>query len=98
MSRKRKPRVTQPVQQGPVVPVVAQPETARGVYSNVALIHHTKNEFIIDFLLQYGGEAQMVSRVILSPQHMRALSKALDDNIRKFNAKFGSARQRAGRA
>ena len=64
-------------------------EAQKGVYSNVALIHHTKNEFIMDFLLQLGGEAQLVSRVILSPVHMAALQKAINQNIEKYKNEYG---------
>jgi hypothetical protein len=65
--------------------ILANPDVQKGVYTNVALIHHTKNEFIMDFLLQFGGEAQLVSRVILSPSHMKALQEAINQNIEKYN-------------
>ena len=67
--------------------ILMNPEIQKGVYSNVAFIHHTENEFIIDFLMRIGYEGQLVSRVLLSPEHMNALSKAIADNIIKFNAK-----------
>lgn len=67
--------------------ILMNPEIQKGIYSNVAIIHHTENEFIIDFLMRMGYEGQLVSRVILSPEHMNALSKAIADNITKFNAK-----------
>jgi len=67
--------------------ILMNPEIQKGVYSNVAVIHHTENEFIIDFLMRMGFEGQLVSRVILSPEHMRALSKAIAENIIKFEAK-----------
>jgi hypothetical protein len=64
-------------------------EISKGVYSNVALIRHTENEFIIDFFLQFDGSAQLVSRIILSPSHTKALQKALTDNLKGFDEKFG---------
>ena len=64
------------------------PDIQKGVYSNVALIRHTQNEFIFDFILQFDGEAQLVSRVILSPAHTRAFKKALEDNLKKHEATF----------
>lgn len=67
--------------------ILANPEIQKGVYSNIAMIHHTENEFIIDFIMKFGYEGQLVSRVILSPEHIVALSKAITDNIEKFNAK-----------
>jgi hypothetical protein len=71
-----------------MIPIITGPDVQKGRYSNVALIHHTENEFILDFLLQFAGEAQLVSRVILSPAHVRALKKALEDNLKKYEATF----------
>jgi hypothetical protein len=71
-----------------MIPIITGPDVQKGRYSNVALIHHTENEFILDFLLQFAGEAQLVSRVILSPAHARALKKALEDNLKKYEATF----------
>lgn len=69
------------------IDILTTSDTQKGVYSNVALIHHTEQEFIIDFLLKIGADAQMVSRVILSPSHMNALSSAINENLMKFNEK-----------
>lgn len=69
------------------LPVITNPEIQKGIYSNVALIHHTENEFLIDFLMRFGYEAHLVSRIILSPEHIKALSKAITENIAKFEAK-----------
>ena len=64
-------------------------ETARGRYANMAVIAHTKDEFIIDFALAYPGQAPMVnSRVITSPQHAKALLKSLEDNVKRYEARF----------
>lgn len=71
------------------VRITASPDIVKGVYSNIALIQHTPNEFIIDFLLKLTGEAQLVSRVILSPQHAAAMLKALTINKKKYEEMFG---------
>ena len=72
--------------------ILINPEAQKGVYSNVALIHHTKNEFIMDFLLQFGGEAQLVSRIILSPAHMILLQKAINQNIANYKNEYGDCK------
>lgn len=66
---------------------VANFDITKGVYSNLALIHHTDNEFALDFFLQLAGRTQLVSRVILSPDHIKRLNKALEENIKKFERK-----------
>ncbi len=66
-------------------------ETARGRYANVAVIAHTKDEFIMDFALAYPGQSPAVNaRVITSPQHAKAFLRSLEDNIRKYEARFGA--------
>ena len=66
-------------------------EVARGRYANVAVIAHTKDEFIMDFALAYPGQAPLVgSRVITSPQHAKAFLRSLEDNVRKYEARFGA--------
>jgi hypothetical protein len=65
-------------------------DTAHGRYANVAVIAHTKDEFIIDFALAYPGQAPLVgSRVITSPQHAKAFLRSLEDNVRKYEQRFG---------
>ncbi|HEX7022305.1 MAG TPA: DUF3467 domain-containing protein [Trueperaceae bacterium] len=65
-------------------------DTARGCYANLAVIAHTKDEFIMDFALAYPGQGPVVtSRVICSPQHAKALLRSLEDNVRKYEARFG---------
>ncbi len=65
-------------------------ETARGRYANVAVIAHTKDEFVVDFALAYPGQAPLLqSRIITSPQHAKALLRSLEDNIRRYEARFG---------
>lgn len=65
-------------------------ETAKGSYTNMAVITHTKDEFIIDFALAYPGQApQVSSRIITSPNHAKAFLRSLEDNIRRFEERFG---------
>ena len=70
------------------------PEAQRGVYSNQTSIHHSKDEFIVDHFLQFGKEpGLLVSRIILSPSHMKKFKKALDNNVKKYEEKFGSSNE-----
>ncbi|WP_038058203.1 DUF3467 domain-containing protein [Thermus amyloliquefaciens] len=65
-------------------------DIALGRYTNLALIAHTKNEFILDFaLLQPQGGAMVVSRVITSPQHAKALLRSLAENVARYEETFG---------
>ena len=73
----------------PIFEIDVHPDIFKGDYSNLALISHTQNEFIVDFLIRITGKTQLVSRVILSPRHSKSLLNALGENIKKFEEKFG---------
>ena len=66
-------------------------ETAKGTYSNMALISHTGAEFFIGFVLAYPRQQPVVSsRMVLSPQHAKALMMSLQENVRRFETRFGA--------
>ncbi len=76
--------------------ITADNEARRGSYSNLALISHRKEEFIIDFLFvdpqtqtPQADQALLVSRIILSPGHMKRLYHAIGENIEKYEKNFG---------
>lgn len=64
---------------------------AEGIYSNLAIITHSPAEFIIDFTRVVPGapKAKVYARIITTPQHAKMLLKALQDNIVKFESRFG---------
>jgi hypothetical protein len=64
---------------------------AEGIYSNLAIITHSPAEFVVDFTRVLPGtpKAKVHARIIMTPQHAKLLHKALEDNIEKFEAKFG---------
>ena len=68
-----------------------RPEVADGKYSNLAMIGHGPNEFLMDFIFAAPGmpQAPVVSRVIMSPENAKQLLFALTDNIKKYEAQFG---------
>lgn len=64
---------------------------AEGVYSNLVIVSHTDSEFILDFARMLPGKpkAKVHSRVIMNPKNCRLFLSALQDNINKFEGKFG---------
>ncbi|GAB4328722.1 MAG: DUF3467 domain-containing protein [Candidatus Zixiibacteriota bacterium] len=69
---------------------VKEPES-EGIYSNLALIVHSPQEFVIDFARVTPGaqKARVYSRIIMTPAHAKMLHQALEDNIKKFEAAHG---------
>ena len=68
------------------------PEAAGGTYSNLAVISHSKNEFLIDFATMFPGfqGPQVRSRIIMAPEHCKRLLGALAENIGKYESQFGT--------
>jgi Protein of unknown function (DUF3467) len=66
-------------------------ETAPGRYTNFAVISHQPNEFLFDFALVLPHQpALVVSRVLTSPRHAKAFMKALQENLQRYEAIFGT--------
>ena len=65
-----------------------KPEIAGGIYSNLAVVTHSSNEIVADFVQMLPG-MQKASRVIMSPENAKRFLFALQDNIVKFEQQFG---------
>jgi len=68
------------------------PEMAEGVYANMAIIAHSPSEFVLDFVRMMPGlkQANVKSRVILTPDQAQKLLFALQDNVAKYEKQFGT--------
>jgi hypothetical protein len=60
-------------------------------YSNLAIISHSRSEFVLDFASTLPGlpKAQVGDRIIMTPEHAKRLMNALFDNMSKYEAQFG---------
>ena len=78
-------------QSGQQINIELGEKEAEGIYSNLAIITHSPAEFIIDFTRVLPGvpKAKVHARIIMTAQHAKLLLRALDDNIGKFEMKFG---------
>jgi hypothetical protein len=69
---------------------IAFPESLRGgAYANSMFATHTKEEFVLDFVLMTPPAGMVTARVITSPGHMKRMVSALTENLKKYEAKFG---------
>jgi hypothetical protein len=66
--------------------------TANGVFVNMAMVNHTETEFTIDliYLQPQSVKAVVRTRAITTPKHMKRLLHALQDNIARYEARFGT--------
>ncbi len=66
------------------------PNLHGGVYSNNMVVTHTKEEFVLDFIMVAPPAGAVTARVIVSPGHMKRILAALQDNIAKYEKNFGT--------
>lgn len=65
-------------------------ETARGRPTNGAVLAHTPDEFLFDFVLAVPGQQPVITaRLVTSPRHAKALLRSLEDNIQRYERRFG---------
>ncbi|HVO20734.1 MAG TPA: DUF3467 domain-containing protein [Anaeromyxobacter sp.] len=82
----------QPPQVQPVhLQVDLDPQTAQGVFVNMAMVNHTETEFTLDlvYVQPQAPKATVRARVITTPKHMKRLLFAIEDNLQKYEARFG---------
>ena len=82
----------EPPPQAPKLQVQIDDDVAQGVYSNLVLLNHTENEFILDFafIQPSNGRAKVRTRVISSPRHTKRLLQALQKNLERYEERFGT--------
>jgi hypothetical protein len=86
MANEKPPERTQQIQ------INTGDEMSRGRYSNNMLVSHSPEEFIVEWLLNSPSGTHLVSRIVVSPGHMKRIIDALSDNLRKYESKFGAVR------
>ena len=64
-------------------------DVLRGVYANQMMVAHTREEFVLDFINFFPPGGVVNSRVIVSPGHLKRMIRALEDNLSKYESKFG---------
>ena len=81
-------------QQGQQLQIELGEKEAEGIYSNLAIITHSPAEFIIDYTRVTPGvpKARVLSRIIMTPQHMKLLLGAMRENVERYEAQYGEIR------
>ena len=80
-----------PQNAAPSLSIELNEEVAEGVYSNLVMISHSPEEFILDFIRVMPGvpKARVKSRIVVTPGHAKRLLGALADNIQRYEAQHG---------
>jgi len=63
----------------------------KGAYANLMRVMHTKEEFVLDFgnVISPTEGGIVTARVITSPGHLKRIIKALEENLKNYEEKFG---------
>jgi hypothetical protein len=67
-------------------------DIAQGMYVNMAMVNHNETEFALDFLYVQPQQpkAKVRARILTSPKHAKRFLLALQENLGKFEARFGT--------
>ncbi len=60
-----------------------------GSYANNMTVTHTREEFILDFLMIAPPAGAVTSRVVTSPGHLKRMIMALVDNLNNYEQMYG---------
>ncbi len=67
---------------------------ASGVYSNLVMVHQTDAEMVLDFLFLQPGQpkANLRSRVVTSPRHIKRLISVLQEQMARYERLHGEVK------
>lgn len=75
------------------VPIKLPDSVLPGVYANQMMVTHTREEFLLDFINLFPPSGVVNARVIVSPGHLKRMIRALQDNLSKYESRFGSIKE-----
>jgi len=76
------------------VKIQADETLSAGVYSNLALVHQTDSEMVLDFLFLHPQQpkATLRSRVVTSPRHIKRLINVLTEQMDRYERLHGEVK------
>ena len=77
------------------VKIKVHEEVAKGAYANTMAVFHTREEFVIDFLNVFPPTGVATARIITSPGHIKRIIRALQENLGRYEDRFGPVEEAA---
>lgn len=77
------------------LPVKIPESLLHGVYANQMVVSHTREEFLLDFINLFPPSGVLNARVIVSPGHMKRMIRALQENLTRYEGRFGKIEEAA---
>jgi hypothetical protein len=87
--------MAEPQKQPQQVQIKADEKELLGQYANLAVIHHTMEEFTINFIYVFPTvpQGKLVASMIVSPMHAKRLMRAMQENVTRYEAQFGTIQE-----
>jgi hypothetical protein len=77
------------------LPVKIPESLLHGVYANQMVVSHTREEFLLDFINLFPPSGVLNARVIVSPGHLKRMIRALQENLSRYEGRFGKIEEAA---
>jgi hypothetical protein len=68
-------------------------EQLKGSFANFMRVTHQKEEFVLDFAHIVPPQGIVVSRLIVTPAHLKQIVNALGKNLANYEQKFGQVEE-----
>ena len=73
----------------------AELSQTRPFFSNSTNAHYSYEQWLLDFLYRLNDQATLISRVVITPSHVKNLNILLSNQIKEYEALFGEIRTEA---
>ncbi|MFY9752650.1 MAG: DUF3467 domain-containing protein [Candidatus Acidiferrales bacterium] len=82
--------MTEPAKQQ--VQIKADEKELLGQYANLVVVHHNAEEFTLNFVYLFPTvpQGKLVASLIVNPAHAKRLLRALQENVARYEAQFGT--------
>jgi len=94
------PKPPSPPQGQQQAQIKADEKELLGQYSNLVVIHHSAEEFTLNFIYMFPTvpQGKLVGSMIVNPAHAKRLLRALQENVARYEAQFGTLPEGPGPA
>ncbi len=65
-------------------------------YANAMQVNHNRDEFQLMFLNILGPSGRVTGKIITGPGHLKRIVAALQDNLKKYEERFGVIKEAEG--
>jgi hypothetical protein len=74
------------------VQIKADEKELLGQFSNLVVVHHNAEEFTLNFIYVFPSvpQGKLVASMIVTPMHAKRLMRALEENVTRYEAQFGT--------